>query len=393
MLLLSYQNVAQYLIDSGVFSEAELSDIHLTSGKNNAKNFSIIAALNNGHHFLIKQERPLFSGNFCYEILNEWQFQRLIENVPKLSSLKPYLREMLYYDSNNLIAVYEYLDNYQELYTGILEPRQVFPTAIPTWLGAMLAQIHRTTFNCEEAFAFVTQDGSFWHRKGAAFRLLQDRITPEMLSIAPPDYIRFISLYQRYESLEQAKLEAIATWHPCCVVHNDLNVANILVHQDWEGVQATIEACDRSLIKIIDWERCSWGDPVFDVAHLIANYIILWLSSMVIDPAMSMEESINSATITLEDVRPSIIAFTQEYLQHFPEITNYFPEFFKKLIQFIGLSLIIQTQAKIEYHKLLANSDIYALQVAKSLLCRPQSSFSSIFGMSEQGFCSLSLCI
>ena len=73
-------------------------------------------------------------------------------------------------------------------------------------------------------------------------------------------------------------------------------------------------------------------------------------------------------------------------MQNFPEITEHFPNFFKKLVQFLGLALIIQTQAKIEYQKLLTNSDIYALQVSKTLLCRPEKSLASIFGIQEKQF-------
>ncbi|MEA5565623.1 phosphotransferase [Anabaena sp. UHCC 0399] len=392
MFLLSHHNVTEYLSNSGVFAQQELSGLALEVGKLNTKNFSIIATLQDGRKFIVKQERPTLSGILSQEIFNEWQFQSMMGDIPQLNILQVFIREMLVYDHDNFIAIYKYLDNYQELYTGILRSpmagrspsRKVLPLTIPGWVAAILAQIHRSTFNCEAACTYVTQAGSFWHKQGAAFTFLQSRITPEILSIMHPDYIKFISLYQRYESLEQARLEAISSWRACSVVHNDLNIANILVHEDWENITSFHEAQKQSATKIIDWERSSWGDPVFDLASFITNYITLWLSSMIIDPSIEMEESVSSAEIKLEDVRPSIVIIVREYLQYFPEITQYFPDFFKKLIQFIGLSLIIQTQAKIEHHKKLINSDIYCLQVAKSLLCRPQDSLISIFGMTEK---------
>ncbi|MCF4970622.1 aminoglycoside phosphotransferase family protein [Nostoc sp. CMAA1605] len=384
MFFLSHHNVVEYLSKSGVFTQQELLGLTLDVGKLNTKNFSIIATLKDGRKFIVKQERPTLSGIFSQEIFNEWQFQSMMGNIAHLNPLQGFIREMLTYDHENFIAIYKYLDDYQELYSGILRSRQVLPVTIPGWIGAILAQIHRATFNCEEAYNYVTQPDSFWHKRGAAFILLQHRITPELLSVMPPDYIKFIGLYQRYESLDQAKVEAINSWRACCVVHNDLNVANILVHQDWENITSFALAQKHSAVKIIDWERSSWGDPIFDLANLIANYVILWIVSMVIDPSMSMQESINSAEFKLEDVRPSILVIVREYLQHFPEITQHFPDFFKKLIQFMGVALIIQTQAKIEHHKQLVNSDIYSLQVAKSLLCRPEASLVSILGVTEK---------
>ncbi|MBD3886009.1 aminoglycoside phosphotransferase family protein [Phormidium tenue FACHB-886] len=383
MLLLNHENICQYLVDSGIFSQQELAEVQLNVGKSTAKNYSIILTLKDARTFIVKQERPLPSGIFSQELANEWQFQKMIEEIPELNLIQGLVREMLFYDQQNLIAVCSFFSDHKELFTDILKPQQLFPVAIPVWIGSALARIHRTTFNRKEAFDFVTQEGSFWRSKGAAFTLLQDRITPEMLSIASPDYIKFISLYQRYESLERAKQEAVADWHPCCIVHNDLNVANILVHQDWEQIGSLSMAQRQCMIRIIDWERCSWGDPVLDLSSLIANYLMLWISSMIIDPTMNTEESVDSASVKLEDIRPSIIALLQQYLDHFPEIVKHFPNFFKKLTQFTGLSIIIQAQAKIEHHKLLANSDVYALQVAKSLLCRPQHSFLSVFGVKE----------
>ncbi|MEH1824340.1 MAG: phosphotransferase [Nostoc sp.] len=389
MFSLSHKNVSKYLEQSGIFSQQDLLNLKLELGKLNTKNFSIVVTLQNGHKFIVKQERPTLSGTFSQEIFNEWQFQKVISELPKLNYLKIFVREMLAYDEDNLIAIYRYLDNYLELHTGILESKKIFPVTIPAWIGSILGQIHRATFNDEDAYIYVTQKGSFWQSTGAAFSLLQGRITPEILSMTSPDYIKFISLYQRFDSLEQATLEAISSWQACCIVHNDLNIANILVHQEWEKVKSFTEAQEQSTVKIIDWERSSWGDPIFDLGNLIANYILIWLSSMVVDPSMEMEESIKSAEITLEDIRPSIVIIIQSYLHNFPEILQHFPNLFKKLLQFIGIAIIIQTQAKIEYHKLLVNSDIYALQVAKSLLCRPEISLVSIFGIQEKELTSI----
>lgn len=384
MFLLSHHNAPEYLSNSGVFLQEDLSGLTLEVGKLNTKNFSIIATIQDGRKFIVKQERPTLSGTFAQEIFNEWQFQSMMGDIPQLNALQVFTREILHYDHENFIAIYRYLDDYQELYNDILRGRTVLPITIPGWVAAILAQIHRATFDCEKAYNYVTQSGSFWHKQGAAFRLLQNRITPEILSVMPPDYIKFINLYQRYESLEQARLEAINSWQACCVVHNDLNIANVLVHENWENITSFADVQEHATVKIIDWERSSWGDPVLDLGNFITNYITLWIASMVIDPALDMAESVNSADIKLEDIRPSILLIVREYLQFFPEIIQYFPDFFKKLVQFIGLSLIIQTQAKIEHHKKLVNSDIYCLQVAKSLLCRPDASLISIFGMTEQ---------
>jgi hypothetical protein len=50
-------------------------------------------------------------------------------------------------------------------------------------------------------------------------------------------------------------------------------------------------------------------------------------------------------------------------------------------VQFSGLALIQAIQAALQHEKTFGNSGICMLQVAKSLLCRPEASIPTIFGM------------
>ena len=49
-------------------------------------------------------------------------------------------------------------------------------------------------------------------------------------------------------------------------------------------------------------------------------------------------------------------------------------------MQFAGFALIQQIQAMIQYQKSFGNTGIAMLQVAKSLLCRPERSTPTVFG-------------
>ena len=136
-------------------------------------------------------------------------------------------------------------------------------------------------------------------------------------------------------------------------------------------------------MRLIDWERCSWGDPAFDLGTLIASYLRLWLSSLVVSKTIDIEESLRMAMTPLELLQPSIAALTQAYLKQFPEILVRSPDFLSRVVQFAGLTLIQQIHATIQYQKTFGNSGICMLQVAKSLLCRPAQSMSTVFGLSE----------
>jgi thiamine kinase-like enzyme len=171
---------------------------------------------------------------------------------------------------------------------------------------------------------------------------------------------------------------------PCCLTHNDLKLNNILLHNDWEQALSKPEPSNNSIIRLIDWERCAWGDPAFDLGMLIASYLQIWLNSLVISPALEIEESLaNNALIPLERIQPSLAAFAGAYFDNFPEILEHRPDFLKRVLQYSGLALIKQIQAALQYQKTFGNTGICMLQVAKSLLCRPESSISTVFGTTE----------
>ena len=166
-------------------------------------------------------------------------------------------------------------------------------------------------------------------------------------------------------------------FHPCCLTHNDLKLNNILLHTDWEHPSP-------NSIRLIDWERSSWGDPAFDLGTLIASYLQIWLNSLFISKSLTIEESLRLALTPLEELQPSIATLAGAYFNRFPEILDYYPNFLLRVVQFAGLALIQQIQAMIQYQKSFGNQGICMLQVAKSLLCRPDQSLSTVFGAAEK---------
>lgn len=195
--------------------------------------------------------------------------------------------------------------------------------------------------------------------------------------MVPPDCLKFFILYQRYSSLGEAVAELKDAWHPCCLTHNDLKLNNILIDKDWERSPKQL---DEGMLRLIDWERCAWGDPAFDLGTIIASYLQLWLSSLVVASSIQIEESLRLAETPLELLQPSILAIAKAYLSNFPMILEYRPDFLRRVMQFTGLGLIHQIESIMQYQKLFGNTGICMLQVAKTLLCRPEQSIFTVFG-------------
>jgi thiamine kinase-like enzyme len=321
----------------------------------------------------VKQERCASDGKRAGEFLNEWRIQEFLQQFPELENFRALLPVVLPFDRDNSIMVSQYLDDYREL-ADFYTKDQVFPSAIASSVGTIIATIHRSTYNRKEYGDF------FYHNTNTLpinrvkyFTSKLERVEPEIFGMVPPDVLKFISLYQRYDSLGQAIAELSTAFNPCCLTHNDLKVNNIILQVD-------SHKSSEKIVRLIDWERANWGDPAFDLGILITTYLVIWLNSLVISNSLTIEESLRLATIPLEKIQPSIAALACTYFDNFPEILEHRPDFLLRVVQFTGFGLIQQVLAMMQNQASLGNIGIAILQVAKSLLCRPEQSMQTIFG-------------
>ena len=386
---LSSQNVPQYLLTSDLCPQSALDNLKIEP--KHLKNFNLLVSLPDQRKLLVKQERHDQNGQTANEFLNEWQFHQLLQAFPELSNLVSSVSEVAHFDQTNSIMVYNYLLDYEDLEAFYARQEHLFPLSIAASIGAILATLHRDTFDRQDCREFITETPAEQNRVvfGNPAQPME-RISPEIFGLATPDHLKFFALYQRYDSLEAAIVKLKEHWQPCCVVHNDLKFNNILLHQNWAQYELTRTPLEGGMIRLIDWERCGWGDPVCDLGSILSNYLLIWLGSLVVDSSIQLEESLRLARTPLELLQPSMTTLIQTYLSHFPELQHR-PDFLERLIQFTGLALLTQVRGRLEYQKILGNTGICMLQVAKSLLCRPEQSIASIFGMSKSELLNLSV--
>ena len=369
-LFLSSHNVANYLKGLALCTDADQDLVQIDSIP--AKNFNLLVTLSNGSKYLVKQERYDSDGKTAGEFLNEWRIQEFLQQFPELGNFRALLPVVLHFDSVNSIMVSKYLDDYGDL-ADFYAKENVFPIAIASSIGTIIATIHRSTYNRQEYEDFYKNTNTLPINRVKYLISKMERVEPEIFGMVPPDVLKFISLYQRYDSLGQVIAELSTAFKPCCLTQNDLKVNNILLHVD------SYKSSD-SIVPLIDWERANWGDPAFDLGILITTYLVIWLNSLVISNSLTIEESLRLATIPLEKLQPSIAALACTYFDNFPEILEHRPDFLLRVVQFTGFGLIHQVLAMMQNKVPLGNTGIAILQVAKSLLCRPEQSMQTIFG-------------
>lgn len=388
-LILSSENVLEYLVSVNLCEPLDKKQVNIEQKV--AKNFNLLLQFPDQTQVLVKQERFDLLGKTGGVFFKEWRIQELLKTYSDLKHLLPLLSQGLHFDPTHSIIVFNYLDDYWDLSEFYTKESNFVPT-IADAIGTSLAKIHCSTFNNTDYRKFLSElDADTSRVKTPKPNFGIDRVGPEIFGSVPADGIKFFSLYQRYDSLGKAISELTSAYMPCCLTHNDLKLNNILLSQAWERELPLSKQSNEIIVRLIDWERGSWGDPAFDLGMVIASYLQFWLSSLVVSKSIDIQESLRLAMTPLEQIQPSIAAFLTGYLSHFPEIIESYPDFLKRVVQSAGLALVQQIQATIQYQKSFSNTGICMLQVAKSLLCRPEQSIPTVFGTSASEILTLDL--
>ncbi|GAB1538252.1 hypothetical protein NUACC21_09100 [Scytonema sp. NUACC21] len=376
LISLSSHNVIQYLQEAGLCSSEEGVSADSELPQSSKKNSNLLVTLRGNRKLLVKQERHLHNNETPHEFFNEWLFHQLLERFPTLGSISAIASLVVHFDAKKSILVRNYLKEYLDV-ASIYQKNLSFPREIASAIGTCVGTLHRATFNRQEYrdFMATAPEGQYRYQFYNPAQGIGS-IGPEIVGTVPTNALKFYALYQRYEILEGAIAELSYEWKPCCLTHNELKLDNILVHSKWDRL-------DNCLVRLIDWEACSWGDPAFDLGNLLASYLAIGLESLVEDPTLELEEALHLATVPLETLQPSILALTQAYLDTFSTILEYRSDFLFRTIQFAGLVLLHRIEDNIKQHKYFDNSGISMFQVAKSLLTKPQESVITIFGLSE----------
>ncbi len=384
---LSSNNLSQYLLKAGILQKHDINLIKIHPQSSCGSNSLIVLriSLANEQQIFVKQDHHHFDNEIGNIINRELHFYIFCQSLLDLEDITSLILKMSYFDKSNSIIIHKTSSKYIDL-QKFYKKSKIFSTALAKLIGTTLATLHRetsTSLSCHDFMNKIVKDKPYYQFSHPSHLL--EKLAPEtLIEELPPEGNRFIAFYQSSEILGKKVAELVANHNHYCLTHNNLELNNILI--PWQDEKLSYEKNKKKIIKLINWEKCSWGDPAFDVGAAIANYLLLWLESLITHPAVKLEQSLQLATISLKDIQPSVVALTSSYISNFPKVLEEFPDFLIRVIQFAGLVLIYRIIAIIQSFKGFDNREICILQLAKSLLCQPEKSFPSVFGMTKVTF-------
>ncbi len=113
VFVLTSQNVFEYLAGQTLCTDKEAATIRIEPKF--AKNFDLLVTLQDGRKLLVKQERHNLEGKTAGEFLNEWWLHEFLRQFPELNSIRLLLSEVLDFDAEQSIIVFNYLSSYRDL--------------------------------------------------------------------------------------------------------------------------------------------------------------------------------------------------------------------------------------------------------------------------------------
>ncbi|WP_089126835.1 phosphotransferase [Tolypothrix sp. NIES-4075] len=387
---LNSKNLFYYLIDAAICQKDDLDSLKVDV---NSKTFHWVIELSQNQGNLFVKQLPHSSTlDNDVRISKEWKLYNFLQSYKDLDYISSLTPEVLHFDDSNSILIYKCPSDYITL-QSYYENQEAFPIALAELLGTTLAKLHSQTMSFQECYTFLTELEECKLKYQLPYpdylsNYLISRIEPESLKKSQSLSWRFLGIFQQSEAVREIVTDMVLNHRHCCLTHNNIQFHKIFIPRHWEKLVSEIQDSDQSLIKIVDWEACSWGDPACDLGKAILGYFLFWLNSMIVDPAIEIKKSIQLATIPLEVVRTSIVAMTKAYINTYPKILEDYPEFVKRVIQFAGLGLIYQLLAEFQLQPDMAlnHQELYFF-IGAQLLCKPEKflSLKEGTGNREQG--------
>ncbi len=367
MIDLTTETVVSYLVDRQLYPEKDDRSAKVTSLF--GKNFNLRVQFAAGADWLIKQEA--FGQQGCAQTFaSEWAVQCLARSHPELAALRALLPVVERYDRENAILVSRFLTGYGDL-VDYYEQVEMPDPKVAQAIGRSLGQLHYLTFNQTAYRDFLLTIDDKINASTIAPTSLGTipRLTPAIFGQVRSDGLGFFRWLQAHPEVTTAMAGLADRWQGCCLVHQDLKLSN------WLWCETTDD------LRLIDWEHLDWGDPLTDLADVLAGYLDCWLDSCDWSRGESLADCLPTAALPLATLQPSLQGLMRQYFQTFPSVARHDPDWVNQTLRLTGRKLIDRVECTIQYHLPMGPQSAATLQLAQRLLGHPATACGSIFGV------------
>ncbi|HEX9982707.1 MAG TPA: phosphotransferase [Thermoanaerobaculia bacterium] len=362
--MLNVDNAAEYLIERGLMSVDSIlsGDLIISSAARRNRNLRI--KRKDDPSYLIKQPDDPASGA-RQTLRAEAQFYSFCFEDAEAEPVREFLPALRYFDPERSLVVFDFLDGAVPLwqYSGSREEASRL-------VGHALGTFHRT-------FRGTQNRKLGWLQRQTPWVMRVHKPSPELLASLSPANVETLRILQTQEQIS-THLDALRRkWRVETVIHNDVKSDNILVRGSGPGAQGP----GPSSVALVDWELVQLGDPAWDVAGLLQDFVLLWVTSMTVTPGATTDMLAASARLPLADLQRAIRAFWKGYRAAAGQTPAEEAQLITRAVAYSAARLIQSAYEMGAVTPALAPASVLLLQVSANLLRDPEAGQVQLYGL------------
>lgn len=374
--MLDVDHVIPFLIDHRLITPEWILDGDLTIRSQARRNRNLRIEGPDGRGYLIKQPDPAVADHH-QSLKAEATFYQSCRQSVRLRELSRWLPPFTLRDDRHGALVVELIPDARPFQASHLEGRPgQLPAGPVAELGRALATLHRL-------FEQTILEGELpegWLRDERPWAFHLHRPSLSLLSELSPAAARVLQIVQAEPGLT-ARLDRLAdAWRNESVIHGDVKSENLLV-----AGPSSDEPGDGSKLWLVDWEFVQRGDPAWDIAGVLHDYLDFWTGTMPLDPTRSPQEMVSLAQWPLEAIQPALRAFWRAYVGASRWAGDgsqaESDALLRRGVRFSGVRLILAAIERCFERDEVPVQAILLLQIAVNLLAAPDPAMTALYGL------------
>jgi Ser/Thr protein kinase RdoA (MazF antagonist) len=359
--MLDVENATSYLIERGVIDRSAFVEGALTLAAAARRNRNLRIEAASGSGYLIKQPDVL-EESAHFTLRSEAAFHRLCTEQPSFSVLAEFLPRLIDYDDKNVVLVFKLVPDAHPL--GPLDLTSESSGAGRA-LGRALGTIHRAFRPLQK-----TRDPRLsWLSRQIPGALVAHKPEPGLLATLSAANALTLRIIQADERLGARLDDLRQSWRPETVIHGDVKFDNILV------------VPPRGEVRIVDWELVNIGDPAWDLAGVLQDFLVHWTQSMPVSTTLTVDAMTTRARHPLASLRPAIRAVWQGYRSAAGLETSEGDALLDRAVAFSAARLIQSVHELSDESEHLSVRSVLLLQLAANILADPGLARVHLFGI------------
>ncbi len=347
--MLTQAEVTEYLLRRGLLAPETVVNGDLVVREVSSRNRNFAVEASEGPSYLLKQGR---SAEGVATVAREAAVYEQLAS--RGEELRAYLADLVDYDSEEGVLVLELVREAEDLRRRH-QRLEACPADLGEAVGAALGTLHRET--------------------RATYPPARP---PWVLSIHRPDTsvfrdasaanLELIRIVQSDEALGERLDELRGDWRVETLIHQDVK---------WDNCLVTPE--DR--LRLIDWEVAVAGDPHWDLASALSQYLSFWLFSIPVTGSEPPARFPALARYPLDTMKGALRACRDGYARAAEGAPALADESLDRTVAYAGARLIQNAFEASQFAQRLDSAAILHLQLGANLLERPGEGAERLLGL------------